>query len=78
VLTAERPRLFDIVVPFPLASLPVAVAPPPRPPPLPASCASSALACCRRLALRPRLRRQGALFLDLSAMCSGQRLPVSR
>jgi hypothetical protein len=36
VLTAERPGLFDIVVLFPLVSLPVAVAPPrPPPPPLP-------------------------------------------
>jgi hypothetical protein len=66
VLTAERPGLFDIVVPFPLVSL---IAPntscgsPPPPPALPAPCASSALACCRRLsrlsrlALRPRRRR---------------------
>jgi hypothetical protein len=38
VLTAERPGLFDIVVLFPLVSLPVAV----PPPPLPASCAHQA------------------------------------
>jgi hypothetical protein len=57
VLTADRPGLFDIVVLFPLVSLPVAVAPPP--PRAPPPC----LLCIKRPRLLPPLGPSGPTLL---------------
>ena len=66
VLTAERPGLFDIVVLFPLASLPVAVAPrPPSPPPC--------LLCIKLPRLLPSL---GPLTLALTTTTNSDKMAL--